>query len=196
MALPFTSRGICAPQPRHRKRRPLGEEDWTRPLEGAPKTLPSRRGAVGWYGGCSSAAAPRRPLPAPGAESDVDLGSAAFATRSAGAHLVSQGRYRTADHARTTRAPPRTTRTTAHHRAPACLAPQAGGALVARKRCSCWPRRRRRSNRHARSATTVTTRPRWRVRVMCSRRRTCRSATGSSTTPAPRASRMRAGRRF
>src|SRR5262249_56614343 len=47
---------------------------WSRPLEGAPKTVTITREADGWYASFSCAEAPCKPLPLTGDETGIDLG--------------------------------------------------------------------------------------------------------------------------
>jgi putative transposase len=72
---------------------------WSRPLEGAPKTVTISREADGWYAGFSCADVPTQPLPATGQETGIDLGIEAFATRSDGARIFNPGWYRKAERA-------------------------------------------------------------------------------------------------
>jgi len=53
---------------------------WSRPLEGAPKTVTIRREADGWYVCFSCADVPVQPLPPTSQETGIDLGLEAFAT--------------------------------------------------------------------------------------------------------------------
>jgi putative transposase len=75
-----------------------GAVRWSRPIQGAPKTVTISREADGCYVCCSCSDGPVQPLPATGRETGIDLGLAAFATLSHGTHLlprlVSQGRAR------------------------------------------------------------------------------------------------------
>jgi putative transposase len=57
---------------------------WSRPLEGAPKSVTIRREADGWYVCFSCADVPIQPLPLTGQETGIDLGLEAFATLSDG----------------------------------------------------------------------------------------------------------------
>ena len=72
---------------------------WSRPLEGAPKTVTVSREADGWYVCFSCADAPIQPLPVTGQETDVDLGIEAFATLSGGTRMFSPGWHRKAERA-------------------------------------------------------------------------------------------------
>ena len=72
---------------------------WSRPLEGAPKTVTVSREADGWYACFSCADVPVQPLPATGQETGIDLGLEAFATLSDGARIFSPGWYRKAERA-------------------------------------------------------------------------------------------------
>jgi putative transposase len=64
---------------------------WSRPLEGAPKTVTISREVDGWYVGFSCADAPIRPVPATGQETGIDLGIEAFATLSNGTRIFCPG---------------------------------------------------------------------------------------------------------
>ncbi len=72
---------------------------WSRPLQGAPKTVTISREADGWYVCFSCADVPVRPLPATGQETGLDLGIEAFATLSDGTRIFSPGWYRKAERA-------------------------------------------------------------------------------------------------
>jgi putative transposase len=72
---------------------------WSRPLEGAPKTITIRREADGWYACVSCADVSTQPLPATGQETGIDLGIEAFATLSDGTRIFQPGWYRKADRA-------------------------------------------------------------------------------------------------
>jgi putative transposase len=72
---------------------------WSRPIEGAPKTLTLSREADGWYVCLSCAAVPPQPLPATGQETGIDLGIEAFATLSDGTRIFHPGCYRKAERA-------------------------------------------------------------------------------------------------
>jgi putative transposase len=47
---------------------------WSRPIEGAPKTVPISREAEGWYVALSGADAPMQPLEPTGQETGIDVG--------------------------------------------------------------------------------------------------------------------------
>jgi putative transposase len=70
---------------------------WSRPLEGALKTVTLSREADGWYVCFSCAAVPVSPLPETGQEAGIDLGIEAFATLSDGTRIFHPGWYRTAE---------------------------------------------------------------------------------------------------
>jgi putative transposase len=70
---------------------------WSRPLEGAPKTVTVGREADGWYVCFSCADVPVQPLPPTGQETGIDLGIEAFATLSDGTRILSPGWYRKAE---------------------------------------------------------------------------------------------------
>jgi putative transposase len=72
---------------------------WSRPLEGAPKTVTLSREADGWYVCFSCADVPIQPLPETGQETGVDLGIEAFATLSDGTRIFHPGWYRKAERA-------------------------------------------------------------------------------------------------
>jgi putative transposase len=72
---------------------------WSRPVEGAPKTVTISREADGWYVCFSCAGVPVQPLPATRQETGIDLGIEAFATLSDGARIFSPGWYRKAERA-------------------------------------------------------------------------------------------------
>ena len=72
---------------------------WSRPLEGAPKTVTISREADGWYVCFSCAEAPVQVLPATGQEMAIDLGIEAFATLSNGVRILHPGWYRKAERA-------------------------------------------------------------------------------------------------
>ncbi|HEY7021776.1 MAG TPA: transposase [Ktedonobacterales bacterium] len=72
---------------------------WSRPMEGAPKTVAISREADGWYVCFSCADVPVQPLSATGQETGIDLGIEAFATLSNGARIFSPGWYRKAERA-------------------------------------------------------------------------------------------------
>src|SRR6478672_5697035 len=72
---------------------------WSRPIEGAPKTVTVSREADGWYVCLSCADVPTQPLPETGQETGIDLGIEAFATLSDGTRIFSPGWYRQAERA-------------------------------------------------------------------------------------------------
>jgi putative transposase len=72
---------------------------WSRPLEGAPKTVTVSREADGWYVCFSCANVPTHPLPETGQETGIDLGLGAFATLSDGTRILHPGWYRKAERA-------------------------------------------------------------------------------------------------
>jgi putative transposase len=72
---------------------------WSRPIEGAPKTVTVSREADGWYVCFSCADVPAQPLPSTGQETGIDLGIEAFATLSTGARIFNPGWYRKAERA-------------------------------------------------------------------------------------------------
>ena len=72
---------------------------WSRPLEGAPKTVTLSREADGWYACFSCADVPVQPLPPTGQETGIDLGIEAFATLSDGTRIFHPGWYRQAERA-------------------------------------------------------------------------------------------------
>src|SRR6516162_6531071 len=70
---------------------------WSRPIEGAPKTVTISKEADGWYVCLSCADVPTQPLPATGQETAIAMGIEAFAGLSDGAHIFSPGWYRQAE---------------------------------------------------------------------------------------------------
>ncbi len=70
---------------------------WSRPLEGTPKTVTIAREADGWYVCFSCAEVPVKPLPLTDQETGIDLGLESFATRAEGEHLKNPRWYRTAE---------------------------------------------------------------------------------------------------
>jgi putative transposase len=70
---------------------------WSRPLEGAPKTVTVSREADGWYACFSCADIPTQPIPETGQETGIDLGIEAFAALSDGTRIFSPGWYRNAE---------------------------------------------------------------------------------------------------
>jgi putative transposase len=72
---------------------------WSRPLEGAPKTVTLSREADGWYVAISCADAPVHPLPPTGQETAIDLGLESFAMLSNGEHIFNPQWYCKAERA-------------------------------------------------------------------------------------------------
>jgi putative transposase len=72
---------------------------WSRPLEGALKTVTISKEADGWYVCFSCADVPIQSLPETGQETGIDLGIEAFATLSEGTRIFSPGWYRKAERA-------------------------------------------------------------------------------------------------
>src|SRR5215469_13676069 len=70
---------------------------WSRPLEGTPKTVTIAREADGWYVCVSCAEVPTQPLPPTGQETGIDLGLEAFATLATGERIHSPACYRKAE---------------------------------------------------------------------------------------------------
>ncbi len=70
---------------------------WSRPLEGAPKTITISREADGWYVCFSCADVPLQPLAATGQETGIDLGIESFATLSDGTMIHNPRCYRRAE---------------------------------------------------------------------------------------------------
>src|SRR5260370_1531325 len=70
---------------------------WSRPLEGAPKTVTIRREPDGRYVTFSCADVPIRPLPLTCQAADSDLGLAPFATLAGGRQIGNPRRVRTAE---------------------------------------------------------------------------------------------------
>jgi putative transposase len=70
---------------------------WSRPIQGAPKTITISKEADGWYVAISCAEVPVQPLPPTGQETGIDLGIEAFATLSDGARILTPGYYRRAE---------------------------------------------------------------------------------------------------
>jgi putative transposase len=75
---------------------------WSRPLEGAPKTVTIIREADGWYARFSCADVPTQPLLPTDQEMGIDVGLASFATLSSGVHIFNPRWYRTAERRLTT----------------------------------------------------------------------------------------------
>lgn len=70
---------------------------WSRPLEGTPKTVTISREADGWYVAFSCAEVPCQPLPATGQETGIDLGLESFATLADGSQIANPRHYRRAE---------------------------------------------------------------------------------------------------
>src|SRR5262245_18579777 len=70
--------------------------DWSRPLEGTPKTVTISRQADGWYVAISCANAPVHPLPPMGQETEIDLGLESIATPANGQPICIPRYYRKA----------------------------------------------------------------------------------------------------
>ena len=70
---------------------------WSRPLEGAPKTVTITREADGWYASFSCAEAPCKPLPLTGDETGIDLGLESFATLADGQPIANPRIFRVAE---------------------------------------------------------------------------------------------------
>jgi putative transposase len=70
---------------------------WSRPLEGAPKTITISREADGWFGCVSCADVPMQPLEPTGHETGIDLGIESFATLSDGTMIHNPHCYRRAE---------------------------------------------------------------------------------------------------
>jgi putative transposase len=72
---------------------------WSRPLEGATKTVTISKEADGWFLSCSCADVPIPLLPTTGQETVIDLGVDAFATLSDGTRIFHPAWYRKAERA-------------------------------------------------------------------------------------------------
>ncbi len=72
---------------------------WSRPIEGATKTVTVSREADGWHVCFSCADVPVRPLPPTGQETGIDLGLESFATLSDGTVIHNPRCYRKAERA-------------------------------------------------------------------------------------------------
>jgi len=70
---------------------------WSRPLEGAPKTVTLSREADGWYTCFSCADVLTQPLEPTGQETGIDLGIESFATLANGEHILTPACYRKAE---------------------------------------------------------------------------------------------------
>jgi putative transposase len=67
---------------------------WSRPLEGAPKTVTISREADGWYAIIACANIPAQPLPATGRETGIDVGLKVFLITADGLMVENPRRYR------------------------------------------------------------------------------------------------------
>ncbi len=67
---------------------------WSRPLEGAPKTVTISREADGWYAVISCADVPAQPLPATGKETGIDVGLKVFLITADGLMVDNPRHYR------------------------------------------------------------------------------------------------------
>src|SRR5215471_1206762 len=70
---------------------------WSRPMQGAPKTVTISHEADGWYVAISCTDVPTHPLPSSGQETAIDLGIEAFATLADGSRILTPGCYRKAE---------------------------------------------------------------------------------------------------
>jgi putative transposase len=70
---------------------------WSRPIEGTPKTVTISKEADGWYVAISCADVPTHPLPETGQEAGIDLGLESFATLADGSRILTPGCYRKAE---------------------------------------------------------------------------------------------------
>ncbi len=70
---------------------------WSRPIQGAPKTVTISKEADGWYVAISCADVPVQPLPMTGQETGIDLGIEAFATLGDGVRILTPSYYRGAE---------------------------------------------------------------------------------------------------
>jgi putative transposase len=153
---------------------------WSRPLEGAPKTVTISREADGWYVCFSCADVPVQPLHATGQEVGSDLGIEAFATLSNGTRIFTPGWYRQAERALKT-----AQRRVSRHKK---------GSNRRRKAVTLLAKahqkvRRQREDFHHKTALAL-------VRAHDTiYHETCRRPTCSGTTISPRASVMPGGRR-
>jgi hypothetical protein len=98
---------------------------WSRPIEGAPKTVTISREADGYSVCFSCADVPAQPLPPIGQETGIDLGLESFATLAGGAPQEGQSSAQEGDHAPGEGTPAR---------AAAGLPPQGSPQAGARKR--------------------------------------------------------------
>jgi putative transposase len=67
---------------------------WSRPLEGAPKTVTISRAADGWYVSFSCAEVPTQPLPPTGRETGIDVGLKVFLVTAEGEAVENPRHYR------------------------------------------------------------------------------------------------------
>jgi putative transposase len=67
---------------------------WSRPLEGAPKTVTLSREADGWYVAFSCAEVPTQPLPLTGGETGLDVGLQVFRVTAEGEIVDNPRHYR------------------------------------------------------------------------------------------------------
>ena len=72
---------------------------WSRPLEGAPKTVTISKEADGWYVCFSCADVPVQPLPLTGEETGIDVGLESFLTLANGEQIANPRYYRKAEKA-------------------------------------------------------------------------------------------------
>ena len=70
---------------------------WSRPLEGAPKTVTISKEADGWYAILSCADVPARPLPPTGKETGIDVGLKVFLITADGEAVENPRHYRIAE---------------------------------------------------------------------------------------------------
>jgi putative transposase len=70
---------------------------WSRPIEGAPKTVTVSREADGWYACISCAEVPATPLPATGHETGIDVGLKVSLITADGAVVENPRHHRTAE---------------------------------------------------------------------------------------------------
>jgi putative transposase len=70
---------------------------WSRPIQGTPKTVTRSRQADGWYVAVSCAEVPAQPLPPTGQETGIDLGIEAFAPLAHGERVHTPALYRRAE---------------------------------------------------------------------------------------------------
>jgi putative transposase len=70
---------------------------WSRPLEGAPKTVTVTKEADGWYVAISCAEVPIHPLPPTGQETGLDLGLVSFAALADGSMIHNPRCFRKAE---------------------------------------------------------------------------------------------------